>query len=360
MKNKLFILFLILFCSCKDNPNDSRYKNSDYVFYEENGKKGYWQKISKDSDFKYKKGILKYYYDNGNRFGEIEILDSLPNRVEKLFDKETDSLIKTVWKKNSEEYERIYENGYYKHFYSNKGKIVIEEGLVEDNLEQGLWKRYWNTDGSIKQTINLKDGKNHGERVNYRRNGNRKDLSNWDMGKQIGRAIFYYENGKIEEENHTKDGKFHGSMIKYFKNTNVESERKYWKGELIDTCKTYYENGQLKLLQFFDLDTISMKKSGSQINYYPSGKIEAEITFNDNIANLKRYYESGELEELSTKINGKHDGEVIAYYQNGNKKIVGIASKGYYNGKFQFFNKSGKLEKTVNYDLGDPLDSIMH
>lgn len=350
----------MLFCSCKNNPNDSRFRNSSYVFYKQDGKKGYWQKITKDSDFKYKKGKLKYYYDNGNRFGEIEILDSLPNRTEKLFDRETDSLIKTVWKKNSEEYKRIYEDGYYKHFHSNKGEIIIEEGLVENNLEQGLWKRYWNTNGSLKQVINFKDGKNHGKNVNYWKNGNKKDISNWDMGKQIGQTIFYYENGKVEEKNHLKNGKLHGSMIKYFKNGNIESQRKYWKGELIDTCKTYYENGQLKLLQFFDLDTISLKKSGSQINYYPSGKIEAEISFTDNNAKLKRFYENGTLEEISTKINNKHHGQVKGYHENGNKKFEGVAKDGYFNGKFKYYDKSGKLDKTVNYDFGEPLDSIIY
>lgn len=360
MKIKYLILLLITFSSCKDDIENAEYRNSDYVFYKESGKQGFWQKISKDSDFKYKKGILNYFYNNGNRFGEIEVLDSFPNRIEKLYDKSNNGLIKTVWVKNDSEYKRVYENGYHKHFYTNNGKVIIEEGLVENNLEQGLWKRYWNTDGNLKKTINFKDGKSHGETVNYWKNGNTKDISNWDMGKQIGKTVFYYENGKIEEENHKKDGEFHGSMIKYFKNTNIESERKYWKGELIDTCKTYYESGQLRLLQFFDLDTISMKKTGTQINYYPSGKVEAEITFNDNIANLKRYYESGDLEEISTKINDKHDGEVTVYHENGNKKIEGIARNGYYNGKFKFFNKSGKLEKTVNYDLGEPLDSIMH
>ena len=126
MKIRHFILFIIILISCK-----GKIGNSNYLFYEEEGKQGYWQKTTKNSNFKYKKGKLSYFYKNGIRFGEIEVLDSLPNRIEKFYDKETDRLTKTVWVKDDLEYKTVYENGYYKNYYSNKGEIVIEEGLVE-------------------------------------------------------------------------------------------------------------------------------------------------------------------------------------------------------------------------------------
>ena len=222
------------------------------------------------------------------------------------------------------------------------------------------WKFYYKDGKTIKQTVEYVNDTLNGMREDFWENGNLKNTVNIINGKHNGESLHYYENGNLEEKNNLKDGILHGLMVKYFKNKNVESERKYWNGELIDSCKSYYENGQLRLLQFFDLDTISMKKNGTQINYYPNGKIEAELTYNENTANIKRYYESGELEEISTKVNDQHNGQVTVYYKNGNKKIEGIAKNGYYNGTFKYFNKSGKLEKTVNYNLGKPLDSIMY
>jgi antitoxin component YwqK of YwqJK toxin-antitoxin module len=252
----------------------------------------------------------------------------------------------------------FYENGYYHQYHSNLG-LLKSEGLITNNMKQGKWK-FYTKDETLKQIVHYVNDTIAGMREDYWANGNLKASVNVIKGVHNGVSLHYYENGNIQERNNLKNGKFHGSMIKYYENKNVESEREYWNGELIDSCKSYYDNGQLRLLQYFDLDTITMKKSGTQINYYSSGKVEAEITYKDNVAKLKRYYESGDLEEISTKINDKHDGAVTVYHENGNKKIEGIARNGYYNGKFKFYNKSGKLEKTVTYDLGEPLDSIMH
>lgn len=362
MKNKLFILFLILICSCEDNPNDSRYKNSDYVFYEENGKKGYWQKISKDSDFKYKKGTLKYYYDNGNRFGEIEILDSLPNRIEKLFDKETDSLIKTVWKKNDEEYKRIYENGYYKHFYSNKGEIIIEEGLVENNLEQGPWKRYWNTDGSLKQKINFRDGQKHGKRINYWQNGNTKDISYWEMDKQIGQGIIYYENGNIQESNYVKDDKLHGLCKKYYNDGTPKLICSYWYSKSIDTCKKYFPNGKLKQLDIIKLDTLSLNSIGQTFTYYENGNLHKMVESKNYKINGKAniYFENGNLSQEFNVVNGIKNGQVKGYYETGELWFDGFLKNDEHHGKTKYFNKKGKLTKTIIAENGIAIDSIIY
>ncbi|WP_417859259.1 toxin-antitoxin system YwqK family antitoxin [Xanthomarina gelatinilytica] len=358
MKKTYFLLLLIALTSCKDDISNEKFRNANYVYYQEDGKTGKWQKINPELEIKLPKSHSTYFFPNGNRYAELKVIDSFPNRILKYFNTE-DKLIRTVEFKSDSIVNRVFENGNYKGYHSNLG-LLQSEGLIENHMYQGIWKFYYKDGKTIKQTVEYVNDTLHGLRKDYWENGNLKSIVNIIKGNHNGESFHYYENGNLQEKNTLKDGELHGSMIKYYVNKNVESERNYWNGELIDSCKSYYEDGQLRLLQFFDLDTISMKKSGTQINYYPSGKVEAKITYNDNIGNLKRYYESGALEEISTKINDKHDGEVTVYYENGNKKIEGIASNGYYNGKFKFYNKSGKLEKTVIYDLGEPLDSIMH
>ncbi|CAM1341949.1 toxin-antitoxin system YwqK family antitoxin [Tenacibaculum amylolyticum] len=358
MKITYLIVLFVIFSSCKDDISDEKYRNENYVFYQEDGKTGRWQKINTTSELKYKKGSLTYFYNNGTIFGELEVIDSFPNRIEKFYDK-NEKLVKTIWRKGDSIDKIHLENGYFKHSYSNKG-VIIMEGLVENNLEQGIWNKYRSEDGSLRQIIEMKDGLEHGKRENYWPNGKIKNISYWKKGKQFGEAIMYFENGNIEEQNFIRNGKIHGLLKEYYNDGTIKFTGNYWNGELKDSCKTYYKNGKLRLLQIFDLDTTSMKKSGTQINYYPSGKVEAKIIYKNNVASLKRYYENGTLEEISTKVNNKHDGQVIVYHENGNKKLEGIASDGYFNGKFRFFDKSGNLEKTVIYNFGEPLDSIMH
>lgn len=358
MKIQYLLLLFIIFSSCKDDIANEKYRNENYVFYQEDGKAGKWQKINPELEIKLPKSHSTYFFPNGNRYAELKVIDSFPNRILKYFNTE-DKLIRTVEFKSDSMVSRVFENGNYKGYHSNLG-LLQSEGLIENHMYQGKWKFYYKDGKTIKQTVEYVNDTLNGMREDFWENGNLKSTVNIINGKHNGESFHYYENGNLEEKNNLKDGILHGSMVKYFKNNNVESERKYWNGELIDSCKSYYKNGQLRLLQFFDLDTISMKKSGTQINYYPNGKIEAELTYNENTANIKRYYESGELEEISTKVNDQHNGQVTVYYKNGNKKIEGIAKNGYYNGTFKFFNKSGKLEKTVNYNLGEPLDSIMY
>ena len=358
MKIKYFLILFVIFNSCKDDISDEKYRNENYVFYQEDGKAGKWQKINPELEIELPKSHSTYFFPNGSRYAELKVIDSFPNRILKFFNKE-DRLIRTVKFESDSIVSTVFENGDYKGYHSNLG-LLQSVGLFENNMYQGKWKFYYEDGETIKQIVEYVNDTLHGIREDYWVNGNLKSTVNIIKGKHNGESLHYYENGNLQEKNFLKDGELHGSMVKYYKNKNIESERKYWNGELIDSCKSYYDNGQLRLLQYFDLDTITMQKSGTQINYYPSGKVEAEITYKDNVAKLKRYYESGELEEISTKINDKHDGAVTVYHENGNKKIEGVASNGYYNGKFKFYNKSGKLEKTVTYDLGEPLDSIMH
>ena len=308
MKTYYLILSILIFYSCKEkgNINDSKHRNSNYIFYKETGQEGYWQKINKTSDFKYKKGQLTNYYDNGNKFGKVEILDNIHNRIEKFYNKETSELTKTIWYKNNLEYKRVHENGYQKYFYSNKGLIINEEGLVKDNLEQGLWKRYSSDNGKLKEIINFKDGKPHGERKNYWKNGNLKSSAYWDSGIQSGKGFFYYENGNIEESNYRFNEKLHGEYKAYYPDKKIKKHCNYWNNKTLDTCRSYYPNGNLKKLELYKLDTITHTSYGKTFFYYESGNLKLVTEAKDYKPNgiAKYYNEEGKLIEFMTFENG--------------------------------------------------------
>lgn len=359
MKIKHFLLLLIIITSCRDDISNKNYRNENYVFYQENGKAGEWLKIDPNLEIKLPKSHSTYFFSNGNRYAELEVIDSFPNRIIRYFSKKDDNLIRTSSYKSDSLASNVFENGYYRQYHSNLG-FLQSEGLIENWMLQGKWKFYRSDGRTIKQIVEYVNDTLHGIRKDYWENGNIKSKATNIKGKQNGESFHYYENGSLREKNILKDGDLHGSMIKYHKNESIESERKYWNGELIDSCKSYYENGQLRLLQFFDLDTITMKKSGTQINYNPNGRIKAKTSFNGEKSNITLYHDNGTVKEVSNKLNDKHHGHVIVYHENGNKIIEGTAKNGYYNGTFKYFDESGKLIKTVNYDLGKPIDSIMH
>lgn len=362
MIKKIVFSFILLrlMTSCSENIKDSSYRNTSYIFYKEEGKKGYWQKISSTSNFKYKKGRLSYFYSNKNKFAEVEVIDSFPNRIEKFYDKD-EKLVKTIWRKQDSIIKIHLENGYYKHSYSNNGTI-IRKGLVENYLEQGVWEKYRKEDGTLRQIIEMKDGVEHGKRENYWSDGRLKDVSYWDKGKQIGEAIVYHQNGNIEEKNFVKKGEIHGLLEQFYPSGVPKFIGTYWYGVLKDTAKAYYENGFLKNLKIRSLDTIRKTTIGKEYRYYPNGKIKAKSDTKNGLPDGIKisFYENGKMKGWAEVAQNKFSGKVITYHESGKKKIEGKVKNNILIDNIKYFNKKGDLIKTMLIEKGEIVDSILH
>jgi antitoxin component YwqK of YwqJK toxin-antitoxin module len=360
LKIKYFLLLLIILSSCKDDISNGKFRNENYVFYQENEKAGEWLKINPELEIKPPKSHSTYFFPNGSRYVELEIIDSFPNRIIKFFNKE-DKLIRTTKYKSDSIVNTIYENGYYKGYHSNIG-LLQSEGLIENHMFQGKWKFYRKDGETIKQIVEYINDTLHGIRKDYWENGNLKSTATNIKGKQNGETFHYFETGELEETNFLKNSELHGPMKHFFKNGKIEYVRKYWNGKRKDTCITYYENGKTKRLQINNLDTLAMKVSGKEYVYYESGELKAVVDFKDYTANgnLIIYSKKGVIIESSEKRNNKHQGAFITYYDSGIKQLEGKINNGYYNGKLNYFDKKGKRIKTVNYDAGTALDSIMY
>ncbi|AEH01407.1 toxin-antitoxin system YwqK family antitoxin [Lacinutrix sp. 5H-3-7-4] len=352
------LLFTILI-SCSDNIKDDKYRNSNYLFYKEDGKKGYWQKISPNSNFKYKKGNLTYFYDNSNVFSEIEIIDSFPNRTVKYYDK-NEELIKNHWVKKDSLIKEHLENGYFKHNYSPNGP-VIQEGLVEDNLRQGIWKFYRSEDGSLIRITEMKDNFAHGKSENYWKNGNRRNIAYWDMGEESGQGIIYHENGKIDEKHFIKDGKIHGRIEQFYPNGSKRFWANSWYGIVKDTSMYFYENGTLEKMTLVSLDTISKISNGKEFTYYSNGKLKTESEVkNDKLNGVSiTYYENENMKEWMQLKNNVLDGKYIKYYETGEKKQELKAKNKYLTDNIYFFDKKGRVLKTLVAERGVIVDSII-
>src|SRR5690606_25574111 len=209
--------------------------------------------ISNNSDFDYKPGLITYFFDDGNIFATIKIVDSFPNRVVNYYNE--NKILATEYYKNNDLSKTIKKDGYHIEYRSNKGDL-IGEGFIKNNKEQGEWKDY-------------------------------------------------YRNGNVERIINFKNGEKHGSFKELYENGMVRVLGKMWNGRRSDTIKWFYESGKIKCLEITLLDTISKISHGISKHYNENGSLSKLI----NIKNEKKegkciiYYNNGRIKLKTDYLN---------------------------------------------------------
>lgn len=323
--------------SCKEDISNRKFRNENYVFYQENGKAGKWLKINPSLENKLPKSHSTYFFPNGNRFAELEVLDSYSNRIIMYFDKENDSLTYTDKYDSDSIISDVYQNGYYRQYHSNRGQLQ-SEGLIENQMCQGQWKVYSKNGKTIEEIREWVNDTLHGIREVYWGNGNLKAKTNYIKGKQNGKTFHYYENGETKEISFLKDEKIHGESIRYFPNGKLESITNLWNGIKKDTNKFYYENEKIKQLEIINLDTITSSSSGITYCYYRNGNLEQEFYMANNMKN----------------------GKASAYFESGELKYTGFNENNLWVGQIKYFDQKGKHTKTMIAEKGIVIDSIIY
>ena len=295
MKTRYLLILFAIFSSCKDEISNEKYRNENYVFYQEDGKAGIWQKINPDLDITRPKSLSTYFFPNGSRYAELEVIDSFPNRVIKYFNKK-DELKRTIKYTNDSIENLTYENGYYESYYSNKGLLKVE-GLIKNGMNQGIWKYYRKDGETLKKLSEYINDTINGTNQEFWENGNLKAKSTFYEGEQNGETIHFYETGEKKESNFRKNGVLNGPTKIFYKSGLIKSHRNFWNNKIIDTAKGYYENGQIRVIQIHNLDTITMKESGKEWIYYKNGQIKSFANISNYKLNGKPtfYDENGEL-----------------------------------------------------------------
>lgn len=359
MNRKYLFILLIILSSCKDDISNKKFRNENYVFYQENGNNGKWLKIDFESEIKLPKSISTYFFSNGNRYAELKVIDSFPNRIIKFFNKE-DKLTKTDIYKSNSIVNTIYKNGYYKSYHSNKGSLRFE-GLIKDNKRQGKWKSYRKDGKAIDQIIEYNNDTLHGLKEDYWEKGNLKSRTHYINGKQNGKTYHYYENGKILEESCFNKGKRHGTISKYYPNGKLQSKCNYWNDIVKDTCRVYYENEKLKSLAIIKLDTITSISNRVLYEYYQTGVLKKSTETKDQQPNgkIKTYYKNGNISREYNQVNDIINGEIIEYHKTGGIKSIGYIRNNLYQNSIKNFNEKGELFSTIIIENGVAIDTII-
>lgn len=225
-----------------------------------------------------------YYYDT------IEILKKANNLYDYSKDADTCGVYTSYYYNGmlKEEYFHInsIKNGIYKSYYEN-GILEIECEYIDNKLN-GFYKKYDDKNNLLIE-CSYKDDKLHGIFKKYQQNCyNDTTLIPRYCEKYISSdKIIYSETPYI-------DGIINGDYICKFNNY---------------ICTSMIQNGIIVNIQLKNINTNRI--------IYKSNQIEHE----NNIYKYKNesFYDSGELYELSYKINfEKFDGEYTNYYKNGN------------------------------------------
>lgn len=121
--------------------------------------------------------------------------------------------------------------------------------------------------------------------------------------------------------------------------------------------KRYYDNGNL----------LSEQRTPYHfILYYPNGSINQEIRFVDKKLTLTCFSEEGNVWFVSGVflIGGNSyirlSGQAQSYYSNGHLKCVGKYKEGKLNGKMDYFYENGNLLMTLNFRDDVPISGVIY
>ena len=128
-------------------------------------------------------------------------------------------------------------------FYNQKGNKV-SEGLLKNKMPEGEWKYYHFESDQLMSVENYKDGKLHGVKKVFYRDGSLAEEATYVNGKINGVYKKYAENETLLEEINYKNGILDGSANYYDGKGNINLKGQFKKDRKWGYWETY-ENGKL-------------------------------------------------------------------------------------------------------------------
>lgn len=197
------------------------------------------------------------------------------------------------------------------------------------------------TNGNIETERNYKNGKEDGTTKQFTQDGELKSEKNYVNGKQVGRQMQHYTssaNNYIEISNYSTDGKKDGEYSENYTETKtLKTKGQYLKGQKHGKWITSDISGNLVKEEEYNNGKITGSKRTEKFKIAPQPA-----------------YTSTTLYDAS----GNKTGEYTEIFDD-NKKIrkKGTYVNGRQNGKWLFYDKSGKLTKEEVYENGKQISS---
>ncbi len=264
----------------------------------------------------------------------------------------------------------------YKRFYYPNGKVA-SEGFLKNNKPVGLWKSYYVTGvkksegiwrnnqldstwiffnqlGDTTEKINYYLGKKNGYYYKFYaglESENRIErIDLYVNGKKSGKSLVYYKSGDLFKEIPYVEDNRHGIALEYTNERKIITITRYRMNEMIvqEEINRYDKQG---------------KKSGIWKEFYKSGTIKEERNYTDGKLDgyVKRYNEEGKLVtaikykngvvdleaedfNMQIEIKEKYDNNDNLIYQGSYKNNTPIGIQ-------RYFNSDGKVINSKTYDI---------
>ncbi len=290
--------------------------------------------------------------------------------------------------------------------------IISSELFVNGKKEGNSY--YYHPTGELRLLVFYKGGKRQGISREFTKDStlvtvmeynnnymvNRERLNRTDdEGNKQGTFREYYENGRIKKEENYLDDQLHGYYREFNGKGDLVMAVRYERGniieeideelkELLDVKNTFDEKGRLVfnggykdnipvgIHRFYDTtgavenaylyNELGQKisegiideqgrKIGSWIDYYTTGEIRAEGTFQNNQRSgaWTFFYQSGSIEQKGRFERGRYQGTWNWYYRNGNTWREERYFNGREDGEFVEYDRSGNILTKGEYISGE-------
>lgn len=316
----------------------------------------------------------------------VKKADKIYQKNKKLMDKaqESDLFGSDLYDRLDELYE--FDDAYYEmnmntmalmeaYIRQNVNEVCLDEdGKVFDVTFSGLCKTYHNNN-KVKDEFSLEKGVIEGTFKSFYENGNLKEKVNFIKGEQTGELEAYYENGNLKYQVIKEVSKQVFAHKRYYENGNpkkLESKR-IDNNESFGPYKEWYENGQLSET---GTDKSKYEREGEWLEFYKDGSKKDEAEYingkyrlnnhwneegKQTLKNGTGYTEFDSTPLFKTSDPGFHYREYKNYLAHGvwkeYKNDVLIRLENFKNGKLdgimETYYNNGNLEKRTIYKEGN-------
>ncbi len=252
------------------------------------------------------------------------------------------------------------------------GFVVSREDINYTDMKgdrQGRWVTFWEN-GNIHTDGTYRDGRRHGYFKTYDKQENLLTVEKYDNGvllkdaqevAEIEMKTDYYPDGRVKVIAGFRNGKPEGIRREYDRNGKVVAASVFKNGILtgegiIDDrmekdgpWKEYYDDGSLRAEGVYT----SGKRTGNWKFYYADGSLQQEGAYNkygNYDGEWKWYFPSGKLLRSEFFINGREEGMMQEFDENGNTVVEGLYVDGLEEGKWTYI--TGDTRQTGEYRSG--------
>ncbi len=264
---------------------------------------------------------------------------------------------------------------YYTYFKSGRKAV---EGVYEKGLRVGVFYQYYDSTGSPIEAIAHYNqaGKLDGDYIVFYPNGDTlqytlyrndimllsksfyqgnilRNVSRFKNGKLHGEVLEYYPTGILKSKIYYEEGKQHGKAYLYYPSGALKAEEDYVNSFQDGWIRTYFDtNGTTKGAPAIEMQVKRGVRDGIFKRYDPQGHLLEEGFFRQNLPHgeYKEYYPSGQIRRKIVYDLGTRIGQALHYHENGQvAKVIDYKDREIQQSIVEFDTSGNKLREYQLY-----------